>query len=131
MAFGPAELGLESEPSDNYRTVQADTSWLGYFPSQSQSVETVIATFQETGTPEEPARRVDLLVRPGDDSVSLCFAESEEALEAVCTGARVLGRSPREIDAPWVGLLGSTEVDLLALLGEPIPVLDDVESLES
>lgn len=130
-ALGPAELGLNSTPSDNYKTVQRDPSWLGYLPAETTKTSIEVTSLTKDSVDGDNTRRVDLLERDHHASVSLCFAKSEKALQASCPGARVLGKIGRPVEEPWVGQLGTSEVDFLALLNKQAPTLDEADSIKS
>lgn len=130
-AFGPAELGLRADSSDNYKTVQHDPSWLKYLPSETAEADIEVTSLTKESLDGEQTRRVDLLEKGHRDSVSLCFATSKRNLRSGCPGARLLGETSRAVDEPWVGQLGSSQVDFLALLNKPAPTLDEADSIKS
>lgn len=122
-------MSLPQDHSDNYRAVRDDPSWLGYLPVPRDGIEPKVTGFQPNDSAIE-SLRVDLLVEPAGDSVSLCFAATEEEAGQVCgRRAAVLGRTERDVELPWVSQLGETEVDLLDHLGAPVPLVDEVPSL--
>lgn len=130
-ALGPAELGRDSTTSDNYKVVQHDPSWLQYLPSESSAADIEVGSLTKETIDGDTTRRVDLLEKGHRDSVSLCFASSEANVQAACPGARVLGKTNRQVDEPWVGQLGDSDVDFLALLDGPAPTLAEADSIKS
>jgi hypothetical protein len=129
--FGLAEMEPPASESNNYRLVEKDRSWLEYLPNDSagssQDADIEVASMTRGG----PARRINLLEKHRMDSIALCFAPSPDSLRASCPGARALGRMTRPVDAPWVGQLGTSEVDFLTLLRAPAPTLDEAHSIQS
>ncbi len=127
---GGAVLGVDAGPSENQALVERDSSWLGYLPVPIGDVEPVVTTISEADSTTR-ARRVDLLLEPSQDSVSLCFSATEQDAQQACgDGTTLLGRTDRDVDLPWVSLVGDTDVDLLAHLRAPSPAPDGVPSLK-
>jgi hypothetical protein len=130
-ALGPGELGLGSTRSDNYQTVEKDPSWLGYLPAESGGADLEVGSLNKESTGGVSGRRIDLLEKKHARSVALCFAKSEAELRAICPGTRVLGQMNRDVEERWVGQLGTSAVDFLALLDLPAPTLKQADSLKS
>ncbi|MCW2784608.1 MAG: hypothetical protein JWP74_1125 [Marmoricola sp.] len=122
FAFGPAELGRGSTHSDNLTQVKADPTWLDYLPGPSDT-RFQLSSLTSTTVSGDVTRRVDLFDDQHHASVSLCFADSRAHLQAACPGASVLGQISRDVDQPWVALVGNGRLDYLALLSEPAPTL--------
>lgn len=130
VALGPAELGLGSSKSDVYVQVEDDPSWLGYLPADTED-QFSVASLTESEVGGAVVRRVDLVEDGSDSVVSLCFAPTMELLEEACPTWQRLGKTTRDIDAPWVSQLGSNDLGLLRLLNAPELSLDEADLLDS
>lgn len=130
-AFVVSGAGSSASPSDVYMVVRGDPTWLEYLPATSEVTPIQVTTLTMPSTGPVTGRRVDLLERRHDASISLCFARARADLQAICPGARVLGQITRDVDKPWAGQLGTSPIDLFVLLNEPAPALDDADSITS
>lgn len=125
-----ARPGLDASPPENQALVEQDPSWLGYLPVPLGDVEPTVTGMSKADSVTE-ARRVDLIVEPSQEDVSLCFSATEQDARQACgADATLLGRTDREVDLPWISLIGDTDVKLLDHLRAPTPTPDDVPSLK-
>jgi hypothetical protein len=120
------------QPSETYKTIEADRSWLAYLPPGDTGLDlTVVGLNFENGAGVE-SRRVDLADSTHHKIASLCFAETEKAVLRACPGTTFLGVASRsDMDLPAVAQLNPDgTVDWLKYLGDPTPRLDDLDYVE-
>jgi hypothetical protein len=120
------------QPSETYKTIEHDRSWLSYLPPGDTGLDLDIVGLNfENGAGVE-SRRVDLLDNEHKQVVSLCFAASEDAVLQACPGTTFLGIAERDgVDLPAVSQIEpDPRVDWLKFLGDPTPRLEDLEYVD-
>lgn len=130
VILGPGELRLPADHSSNYVQVVDDPEWLGYLPPDVEDPDFSLSGMNSQSGELGEVWRVDLVVPSTKESPSLCFGASAEAVEEQCPGSVILGQTDRDVDLPWVGQIGESSTDWLALLGPDAPEISDLAYLD-